>query len=89
MPAKMARSAPRPPFGLPERPVSVGTSRRSCGKAVKPRIFTPVQKSPGESRLNMIELWRNVQKPKLDLTSFGHWSGTGLIDWNASNPISN
>ena len=33
MPAKLARSAPRPPFGLPERPVSVGTSRLSCGKA--------------------------------------------------------
>lgn len=31
---------------------------------------------------NMLQIWREVTKPKLDLTSFGHWSGTGLIDWN-------
>jgi predicted O-methyltransferase YrrM len=30
---------------------------------------------------NMLRTWRNVQRPKLDITSFGHWSGTGLIDW--------
>ena len=29
----------------------------------------------------MLAIWRAVQRPKLDLTSFGHWSGTGLIDW--------
>ena len=33
--------------------------------------------------LNMIEQWRALPRPKLDLTSFGHWSGTGLVDWNA------
>src|SRR5665647_1819322 len=32
---KMARSAPRPPFGLAEVPVTVGTSRLSCGNAIK------------------------------------------------------
>jgi predicted O-methyltransferase YrrM len=32
--------------------------------------------------LNMIEIWRRLDRPKLDLTSFGHWSGTGLVDWN-------
>ncbi len=32
--------------------------------------------------LNMIEIWRRLARPKMDLTSFGHWSGTGLIDWN-------
>lgn len=31
---------------------------------------------------NMLNIWREIKKPKLDLTSFGHWSGTGLIDWN-------
>lgn len=31
--------------------------------------------------LNMIEIWRRLNRPKLDLTSFGHWSGTGLADW--------
>lgn len=28
---------------------------------------------------NMLRFWREVQKPKLDLTSFGHWSGSGLV----------
>jgi predicted O-methyltransferase YrrM len=31
---------------------------------------------------NMLRIWREITRPKLDLTSFGHWSGTGLIDWN-------
>jgi predicted O-methyltransferase YrrM len=31
--------------------------------------------------LNMLSLWRRIQKPKLDLTSFGHWAGTGLVEW--------
>jgi len=30
---------------------------------------------------NMLKIWRNIKKPKLDITSFGHWSGTGLVDW--------
>ena len=30
---------------------------------------------------NMLKIWRDVRRPKLDLTSFGHWSGTGLIHW--------
>lgn len=32
--------------------------------------------------LNMVALWRQLARPKLDATSFGHWSGTGLVDWN-------
>lgn len=31
---------------------------------------------------NMLEIWREIRRPKLDLTSFGHWTGTGIIDWN-------
>lgn len=31
---------------------------------------------------NMLRIWREVRRPKLDLTSFGHWSGTGLIEWD-------
>ncbi|MGO8952961.1 MAG: O-methyltransferase [Rhodomicrobium sp.] len=34
--------------------------------------------------LNMIEIWRRLARPKMDLTSFGHWSGTGLVDWNGA-----
>jgi predicted O-methyltransferase YrrM len=30
--------------------------------------------------LNMIDVWRSILSPKLDLTSFGHWAGTGLVD---------
>lgn len=31
---------------------------------------------------NMLDIWYNLNKSKLDLTSFGHWSGTGLVEWN-------
>ena len=30
---------------------------------------------------NMLAICRRIERPKLDLTSFGHWSGTGLIEW--------
>lgn len=30
---------------------------------------------------NMLDIWFHMDKPKLDLTSFGHWSGTGLVEW--------
>ncbi|HEV2495538.1 MAG TPA: methyltransferase [Terriglobia bacterium] len=30
---------------------------------------------------NMLAIWRRIRRPKLDLTSFGHWSGTGLVSW--------
>jgi len=30
---------------------------------------------------NMIHIWNQISRPKLDVTSFAHWSGTGLIDW--------
>ena len=29
----------------------------------------------------MLKMWRSINMPKLDLTSFGHWSGTGLVEW--------
>lgn len=32
--------------------------------------------------LNMLKFWRLLEKPKLDLTSFGHWTGTGLCRWS-------
>ena len=30
--------------------------------------------------LNMLSLWRSIKSPKIDATSFGHWSGTGIVD---------
>lgn len=29
----------------------------------------------------MLAFWQELERPKLDLTSFGHWSGTGLVDY--------
>jgi len=37
--------------------------------------------------VNMIDIWRRIARPKMDLTSFGHWSGTGLIDWNGTSGL--
>ena len=37
--------------------------------------------------VNMIDIWRRIEQPKMDLTSFGHWSGTGLIDWNGTSDL--
>jgi len=34
---------------------------------------------------NMLAVWHEIRRPKLDLTSFGHWSGTGLVDWRSSH----
>ena len=28
----------------------------------------------------MIKFWREIPYPKFDITSFGHWPGTGLVD---------
>lgn len=28
----------------------------------------------------MLKMWREIDLPKIDLTSFGHWSGTGLVE---------
>ena len=28
----------------------------------------------------MYKIWSSIKNPKIDLTSFGHWSGTGLVD---------
>ena len=29
----------------------------------------------------MLKFWRDLRMPKLDITSFGHWSGTGVAEW--------
>jgi predicted O-methyltransferase YrrM len=31
--------------------------------------------------VNMTQIWREIRHPKLDVSSFGHWSGTGLVEW--------
>jgi predicted O-methyltransferase YrrM len=31
--------------------------------------------------ISMLKFWQELPYPKLDLTGFGHWSGTGLVEW--------
>ena len=60
MPVKIARSAARPSFGLPELLVAIHTSRQSCSKAGKARIFALVWESSGESRCKtFLRLYHN------------------------------
>ena len=72
MPVKIARSAPRPSFGLPELLVAIHTSRQSCCKAGKARIFTPVRESSGESRFHKCDL--QVHTPRDQ-----QWSGPEAV----------
>jgi predicted O-methyltransferase YrrM len=32
---------------------------------------------------NMLKIWNEISRPKLDLTSFGHYTGTGIVAWNS------
>jgi predicted O-methyltransferase YrrM len=34
---------------------------------------------------NMLAVWRDIDRPKIDLTSLGHYSGTGIIDWTGTS----
>jgi predicted O-methyltransferase YrrM len=38
---------------------------------------------------NMIPIWYKINLPKLDATSVGHFTGTGLIEWNNSQRLFN
>jgi hypothetical protein len=33
---------------------------------------------------SMLKFWHELKSPKLDLTCFGHWSGTGLVEWQGA-----
>ena len=50
--AKMARSAPRPPFGVPRMTAIIRASKRFCQNAAKAQKSTTVRGSSGESRIN-------------------------------------
>ena len=39
--------------------------------------------------INMIDLWRSIKSPKIDLSSFGHWCGTGIVDISNKLEINN
>ena len=53
MPAKMARSAPRSPFGLPEATAVVRAASLSCQNEGKAPKFSRNRESSGESRINI------------------------------------
>jgi predicted O-methyltransferase YrrM len=36
--------------------------------------------------MTMVQIWRDLPPPKLDLTSFGHWSGTGALLRGVAKP---
>lgn len=33
----------------------------------------------------LLKFWRDLALPKMDITSFGHWSGTGIAEWRTSS----
>ena len=33
----------------------------------------------------MLRIWNDIAEPKLDITSFGHWTGSGWVDWPATS----
>src|SRR5271169_5144311 len=55
MPAKIARSTPRPSFGLPELPVAIHISRLASKDAAKSLLSTLVSESSGECRFALKE----------------------------------
>jgi hypothetical protein len=59
MPAKIARSAPRPSFGQPELLVAIHASHQSYSKGGKARIFVLVCESSGESQFIGLKGKRN------------------------------
>ena len=62
MRGKMARSAPRPPFGLPELPVAARTSRLSSREAGKALLFSQFesrrQRRPPSAHSSRYIRWR-------------------------------
>ena len=32
---------------------------------------------------NMLDIWPRIRRPKLDATSIGHYTGTGIVDWTS------
>jgi hypothetical protein len=59
MPAKMARSAPRPPFGLPELTVAVRTSLLSCRKPENHEYSSQFGSHPGNPGNTIIISYRS------------------------------
>ena len=48
-----------------------------------PFIETPLLVIDDIRLWNMLDIWREIQLPKLDITSLGHFTGTGLVMLNS------
>src|SRR5665811_1095774 len=83
MPAKMARSAPRPSSGLPEAMIAFRTSLLSCRKPGKPRIFKRVWESSGGIPVEIVgrEIAAHLERfDKNRATPIGHEGNRECID---------
>ena len=87
MPAKMARSAPRSPFGLPEATAVVRAASLSCQNEGKAPKFSRNRESSGESRSK--ETWVPEGDPgTITATNLYHMiSSDGLINAGAPGPL--
>jgi predicted O-methyltransferase YrrM len=56
-----------------------GDQERSFLKAFGSLDPRPLMVFDDIRQWDMLAFWRGIDQPKLDLTSFGHWSGTGLV----------
>lgn len=45
-------------------------------------LHTPVILFDDIKHWQMLKIWRDINHPKIDLTSFGHFTGTGAVEWN-------
>jgi predicted O-methyltransferase YrrM len=67
-----------------------GTTERGFMDALSSIQFrnNPIMLFDDIRLINMLEIWRKLDRPKFDITSFGHWSGSGLVDWmGQSEPV--
>ncbi len=53
-------------------------------RKLPPRFPLPIMVFDDTRVWNMLALWRGIAHPKLDMTSFGHWLGTGIVEWGGS-----
>ena len=73
MPAKMARSAPRSPFGLPEATAVVRAASLSCQNEGKAPKFSRNRESSGESRFRaLVYAWDGVAPVRQQCTALLH-----------------
>jgi hypothetical protein len=70
MPAKMARSAPRPPLGASTVMTAGRAANPSCQSAGKAQKFMPVGESSGEYRMILHPEWRIIEDICCVLSSF-------------------